>query len=239
MSIFWESSSATHTGKVRKHNEDSLLDKPEYGLWVIADGMGGHDAGDFASRLIVKTIDKLAVDDDIKTFCDKVKTALYSINDYLIRLGEKHNRMNGSTALAMLLTEDNCYFVWAGDSRLYLYRDNQLTQLTKDHSQAEVYVELGMLTREEASRHVSSNLLTRCIGIDENLELETGYCDVKPGDRFLLSSDGLDKHVSHEDIEQKLSQTNREEAIDELIEMALKDGGTDNISVVIIDTMAK
>ena len=127
-------------------------------------------------------------------------------------------------AVAMMINGHQCDYLWAGDSRLYLLRDNKLVQLTRDHSQAEIYVDLGMLTREEASQHVSSNLLTRCIGTDDDLKLDSGTCDLTNGDRFLLSSDGLDKHVAHEDIEQTLNDHERDDALNQLIGMALDNG---------------
>jgi len=204
---------------------------------VIADGMGGHEAGDLASQLIVDTLDNLEINHDSESFTDEIKSALYAVNTHLIQLGEKHDRINGSTAVAMLINEDRCDYIWAGDSRLYLLRDNKLVQLTRDHSQAEVYVELGMLTREEANNHVSANLLTRCIGTDDELKLDIGSCDLKHGDRFLLSSDGLDKHVAHGDIEKTLNDHERDNALNQLIGMALDNGGTDNVTITIIDIM--
>ena len=238
MSFNFVSSSVSHVGHVRRHNEDSYLEKPTSGLWVIADGMGGHEAGDFASQLIVETLDGLETRPDSESFTEEIKSALYSVNTHLIQLGEKHDRINGSTAVAMMINGHQCDYLWAGDSRLYLLRDNKLTQLTRDHSQAEIYVDLGMLTREEASQHVSSNLLTRCIGTDDDLKLDSGACDLTHGDRFLLSSDGLDKHVAHEDIEKTLNDHERDDALNQLIGMALDNGGSDNVTVTIVDIMS-
>ena len=239
MSLSYSSSVATHVGHVRSHNEDAFLDKSEQGLWVIADGMGGHDAGDFASQLIVQRIDTIDHDSSVETYTKEIKEAVYSVNLSLIELGEKYDRVNGSTVVALKINNDSCDYIWAGDSRLYRLRNNELVQLTKDHSQAEIYVELGMLTRDEASQHASSNLLTRCVGIDGDLKLDTGSCELEHGDRFLLSSDGLDKHVSHEDIENTLIDYDRDDAMNQLINMALDGGGTDNVTVTIVDILAQ
>ena len=237
MKFNYASSSTTHVGNVRSHNEDSYLERADQGLWVIADGMGGHDAGDFASQLIIQTIKNFELNPGSETFTEEVKSALYSVNNRLIELGEKHERVNGSTVVAMMVNGNMCDFTWAGDSRLYQLRDNQLVQLTKDHSQAEAYVDMGMLTPEEASTHVSSNLLTRCIGVDRDLQLESGTCELKHNDRYLLSSDGLDKHVSIIDIEKTLNENQRDDALGQLVTMALNDGGTDNITITIVDIM--
>lgn len=233
------SSAVTHVGHVRSHNEDAFLEKPEAGLWAIADGMGGHEAGEFASQLIVDSLNDLTISSDEESFTEQIKSTLYDVNTNLIQLGEKHERINGSTAIAMLLNGDDCDYVWAGDSRLYLLREDNLKQLTRDHSQAEIYFELGMLTREEANSHVSANLLTRCIGTDKALRLDSGSCELAHGDRFLLSSDGLDKHVSHEVIEQVLIEHERDEALNQLITMALDNGGTDNVTITIVDIMSQ
>ena len=235
MNFSYLSSSATHIGKVRRRNEDAFLEKSEQGLWLIADGMGGHDAGGYASQLIVETIDGLKLSNDVDSLTEEVRKALYSVNDLLIELGDKYERLNGSTTVAMMAEGSTCNYVWAGDSRLYRLRDNKLTQITRDHTQAEIYVDLGMLTRAEASQHISANLLTRCIGIDVDLKLESGTLELSHGDRFLLSSDGLDKHVSLLQIESAVNQYALDDALNKLISMALDAGGTDNITITIVD----
>lgn len=233
------SSAQTHVGLVRRHNEDAFLEKPEHRLWAIADGMGGHEAGAFSSQLIVDSLDNQNKNDVKEPFTELIKSTLYTVNKSLIKLGEQHERINGSTAIVMYLDEAHCHYIWAGDSRLYLHRENTLSQLTRDHSQAEIYVELGMLTREEANTHVSSNLLTRCIGTDKELKLDSGRCELADGDRFLLSSDGLDKHVTHEQVENVLNEYERDEALSELVNLALKNGGSDNVTIAIVDIMAE
>lgn len=239
MDYQYQSSSKTHVGYVRSLNEDAFLDKTDHALWVVADGMGGHEAGDIASRLVVDCLDKIEHNADSNALYEAIKEGIYAANNELLEMGQSNNRINGTTVVAMFLHEGTCHYIWAGDSRLYLLRDKSLKQLTKDHSQAEIYVDLGMMTRDEASQHISSNLLTRAIGTDEDLELDSGSCELQIGDRFLLSSDGLDKHVLHAEIEQILTDHDRDNATDELIEKALENGGTDNITVSIIDIMAK
>lgn len=237
MNFTSNSSAMTHVGHVRSHNEDAFLEKPEAGLWAIADGMGGHEAGDFASQLIINSLDELKINTVDQSVIDQIKSSLYVSNNNLVQLGEKHDRINGSTVITMVLNGNTCDYIWAGDSRLYLLRENKLVQLTKDHSQAELYVELGMLSRDEANNHISANLLTRCIGTDDSLQLDFGSSDLAHGDRFLLSSDGLDKHLSHQEIEQILIAHERDDALNELITMTLEKGGTDNVTVTIVDIM--
>lgn len=239
MSFHYLSVSSTHVGHVRKHNEDSFLDQVDNGLWVVADGMGGHEAGDLASSMIVETlriIKQVTVEQlDIKV----IQHALHSVNKKLVQLGKENNRINGSTAVVMLANGETCEFVWAGDSRLYRLRNKELIQLTKDHSQAEIYVDLGMLSREEASQHVSANLLTRAVGTDEELKLDQGSCELEQDDRYLLCSDGLDKHVSHQQIRDTLITYPLDEVADQLIKLALDNGGTDNVTVTVIDIISR
>lgn len=239
MAFNYQSSSKTHVGYVRSLNEDAFLDKTDHALWVVADGMGGHEAGDVASKLIVESLDNIAQSELQKNLSEAIKESIYTANNHLLDLGQSHNRINGSTVVAMYLHDSICHYVWAGDSRLYLLRNKELTQLTKDHSQAEIYVELGMLTRDEASQHISSNLLTRAIGTDEDLELDSGTCELQASDRFLLSSDGLDKHAKHTEIEEMLIKHDLENATEELIKLALENGGTDNVTVSIVDIIAE
>lgn len=233
------STSQTDKGLVRSQNEDAFLEKPEHGLWAVADGMGGHEAGAFSSQLIVDSLNNQDKEDTKEPFTEQIKSTLYSVNRSLITLGEEHDRINGSTAVVMYLNDTHCEYIWAGDSRLYLHREQTLSQLTRDHSQAEIYVELGMLTKEEATTHISSNLLTRCIGTDEELILDSGRCGLVDGDRFLLSSDGLDKHVTHTQIEEILNDYEREDAVNELVNRALKNGGTDNVTITIVDIISE
>ncbi len=239
MSLTFRSASATHVGHVREHNEDAYLDQVDAGLWVVADGMGGHDAGEVASRMIVETLGviKQVTVDQISIF--DVEQALQSVNRQLVELGKVNNRINGSTAVVMLANMNQCDFIWAGDSRLYRLRGTDFQQLTRDHSQAEIYVELGMLTREEANQHASSNLLTRAVGTDSDLKLDKGQCEIKSGDRFLLSSDGLDKHVSFAQIQRLMASEDFDSIVDQLIQHALDNGGSDNITVTVVEMQAE
>lgn len=229
------SSTFSHIGKVRKFNEDSYLDRPDLGLWVVADGMGGHAAGDVASQLIVTTLSKLGPPENLTAFIDTVEERLQSVNRELITTGLKRHQIIGSTVVALLVHGHQCAYMWAGDSRAYLFRDGILTQLTIDHSQVELYVQLGIITREEAATHPTANMIIRAVGAEEHLIIDRGMLELQANDRYMLCSDGLYKHVTNAEIAQILARGAPSEAAQALIEATLAGGGSDNVTVSVID----
>ena len=148
----WVSNGVTHPGKVRKHNEDAVLDRGEIGLWAVADGMGGHAAGDVASNMIVSDLKKVHEGLSLERYIEDVEEQLLQVNGKLIKKSQEATKRTtiGSTVVVMLAYEDYCIYMWAGDSRLYRTRSKKLNQITVDHSQVQLYVEQGLITREEA-----------------------------------------------------------------------------------------
>ncbi|MGD8641860.1 MAG: protein phosphatase 2C domain-containing protein, partial [Gammaproteobacteria bacterium] len=146
-SVHWTSAGATHVGHVRQVNEDALLERSDIGLWVVADGMGGHDAGDVASQSIVDILQQTPVMDRLSTYADEVEDRIIAANDALIQLAHEQyeNRTIGSTVVAMIALDTHCAVLWAGDSRAYRCRDSQCEQLTQDHSQVEEMVQQGLV----------------------------------------------------------------------------------------------
>lgn len=233
----WQSFGVTHVGKVRKHNEDSFLERPDLGLWVVADGMGGHSAGDVASQMIVENLDQLRENASLPTFVDEVENKLLEVNQQLLEKstqGEKRLTI-GSTVAALIAYRDLGVFIWAGDSRLYRRRDDRLQQLSTDHSQVELYVEQGLITREEATNHPHGNMITRAVGASDELFLDMDMCSLQVGDRFLLCSDGLTKHVTDLEIRDLLGEGTAEEAANNLIGLTLTRRAADNVTVIVVD----
>ena len=227
---------ATDVGLVRKGNEDNLLvfDK----VYAVADGMGGEAAGEVASQLLVNTVqEKLAGREQIReeNLCQAIQDANMVIRHYV---GE-HPGCEGMGTTATLLHIDEqdgqAYWAHVGDSRLYLLRSGTeaLAQITRDHSYVEDLVREGTITPEEAKKHPQRNMLTRAVGVMENLTVDSGQLAVQDGDIFLLATDGLMKHVEDEAITRILR-----EAVDNpaqaLLKAALAAGGTDNITVVVV-----
>ena len=236
-SYSWNSRGKTDVGKSRKHNEDSMLLRPEVGMWVVADGMGGHDAGDVASKMVVDSLNQIKKGASLEKYIEDIEKTLINVNAKLIEIakqGEKQTTI-GSTVVVMLAYEKFCVFLWAGDSRLYRIRKNKLIQLTTDHSQVQQYVEQGLITKEEAETHPHSNMITRAVGATEKFVLDVDMQEIQHGDRYLLCSDGLTKHIPDIEFEKMLNNGDVEKKCDELIELTLTRGAKDNVTAILID----
>lgn len=237
-SLRWHSTAITDVGRVRKLNEDSMLDRGEDGLWVVADGMGGHSAGDLASQLIVNSLGKVEVSDDLADFVDNVEQAVLDVNERLFEVANAHNQTSGSTIVVMLACGRHGVVMWAGDSRLYRLRDDRLEQITTDHTQLELYIERGLLERSEAEGHASGNMVTRAVGVTDHLLLEMDLFELRQGDRYLLCSDGLDKHVKDPEIENIMRGTDHASIARELTDLTLERGAVDNVTICVVDIEA-
>lgn len=234
--LHWVSAGATHVGHVRQVNEDAFLDRCDIGLWAVADGMGGHHAGDVASNHIVDLLDETQACRTLSGYVDAVEDRIITANNELIQLARQHhdNRTIGSTVVAMIAVNGHCAFLWAGDSRAYRSRNNQCVQLTRDHSQVEEMVQRGLLQREEAENHPASNIITRAVGATDQIFVDVDVEETQPGDTFLLCTDGLNKHVSDNEINEILQTDNIDEIPEKLIALTLQRGAIDNVTAIAI-----
>lgn len=234
--LTWISAGATDIGRIRQVNEDSYLERSDIGLWVVADGMGGHHAGDVASSSIVDILDETQSCDRLSDYVNEVEDRIITANNELVRLAKQHNdnRTIGSTVVAMIAVNGHCAVLWAGDSRAYRCRDRQCVQLTRDHSQVEEMVQQGLLLREEAEEHPASNVITRAVGAAENIYVDIDVVEAQVNDTYLLCSDGLNKHISDNEIAQFLQNENLEEIPQQLVKTTLERGAIDNVTVVVI-----
>lgn len=224
-------------GLVRKTNEDSVAVLPEQGLVVLADGMGGHCAGDVASRLAVAAVSRLISSHPGASPATAIRFANHTIIE---KIREDPNlRGMATTALVGRFRDGAIEYAHVGDSRLYLWRDLQLRQLTRDHSMIQELVDEGLYASLAEARKdgVKNNLLTRGVGIGEELSVDSGSLKLCPGDLFLFCSDGLNNMVSDKQIERAFSECsgNLEAAVDRLLGLALKRGGYDNISLALVE----
>lgn len=231
----WTSSARSDAGRVREINEDACLDQPELGRWAVADGMGGHAVGDLASRLVIEALGRLAPPVSIKAFIADAHACLQTANRQLRNEAARRQVQRiGSTVVVLLACDRFCGYVWAGDSRLYLLREGRLRQLTRDHSQVEALRSAGVITEEEARHHPAQHMITRAVGATDVLELDDDAIEVADGDIFLLCSDGLSNEVSEEEMLTVLTRAARENASEDLVELALAHGGRDNITAVVV-----
>lgn len=233
--ITWTSAAATDVGGKRKINEDALLARPEAGLWVVADGMGGHSAGDVASNAVIHPLQQIERSESLSDFVEAVEDAILSVNQQLRDYARDQlgGRTVGSTVVSLILSQRTGICLWAGDSRLYRLRQGQLTRLSRDHSAVQEMVEAGAITQAEADRHPKSNVITRAVGGADTLFIDSAVFAPQAGDTYLLCSDGLYNEVSEDSIRRKLA-LDQEEAAQRLIDEALHNGGRDNVSLVIV-----
>ena len=230
----------TDKGRVRAHNEDSIGAFSDIGVWAVADGMGGHSAGDVASAMIIEELGSLGVavsaQDQRARVLERLERAHHRIKDYA-----SQNQLGtvGATLVALLIHEAEFSCIWAGDSRIYLLRDGQFTPLTQDHSEIALLVASGVMTEAESRHAPRRNVITRAIGIGEEANPEIAGGVIKPSDRLLLCSDGLTEHLEDHELAEILSgPAQAEEQARKLIELTLERGAKDNVSVIVLDCIA-
>jgi serine/threonine protein phosphatase Stp1 len=228
-----DDSLATHVGEVRSENEDSALALPEARLWLVADGMGGHVNGQYASREIVATVAATDFPEDIEAACDTLSAAVHTANTRIYERSIAERSQMGSTFVALLLRGDQFAVLWSGDSRAYVFRDGALFQLTQDHSQVQALIDSGLLTPQEAADHPMRHVLARAVGVEEDLQIDAVRDFVNPRDLFLLCSDGLHGLISDDQIAAILAHDGVL-ACDALVAECLARGAPDNITVTLV-----
>ncbi|WP_086735437.1 Stp1/IreP family PP2C-type Ser/Thr phosphatase [Streptomyces glaucescens] len=238
MSLSLRFAAGSHKGMIREGNEDSGYAGPR--LLAIADGMGGAAAGEVASSEAISTI--VALDDDIpgSDVLTSLGVAVQRANDQLRQMVEEDPSLEGmgTTLTALLWTGQRLGLVHVGDSRAYLLRDGVLTQITQDHTWVQRLVDEGRITEEEATTHPQRSLLMRALGSGDHVEPDLSIREVRAGDRYLICSDGLSGVVSHQTMEDTLaSYQGPQETVQELIQLALRGGGPDNITVIVADVL--
>lgn len=240
----------TDPGKVRERNEDSITLAPELGLMVVADGMGGHNSGEVASGLAVDTILSFAkdflgkgrnavpegADKTLSPHARQLQHFIQSANTVIFEKSRafKKDHGMGTTVVAALADDKTLTVAHVGDSRLYLLRNGHLERLTEDHSLVQDQVRHGLITQEQAEKSNLQNILTRALGTEANVKVDTSDHPVLPGDVFMLCSDGLTKMVTEPEMAKVLADSKTAlEAVDTLIRMANAAGGVDNVTVAV------
>lgn len=235
----WLSYGLSVVGMRRKLNEDAILVRPEAGMWAVADGMGGHSAGDVASRALVDGLAKLSPVDDLEYYSEQVAACLHGVNRDLLHQAKSrgNGHIIGSTIVVLLISGRQFHYLWAGDSRLYRYRQGELQQLTSDHSLYNESISLGLNPLDGSLEQGRGNVITRAVGADQQLQLDCGEGEVAEGDLFILCSDGLDKELTGADIALFCKEASVAEITDKLVREAETRGGRDNISVVVVKVL--
>lgn len=230
----------TDVGVIRSGNEDSFLMLPDRGIFVVADGMGGHAAGEVASEMAVRFVGrelgslKGLSDEQV---ADRMRTAIRAANGAIFQrtLTEHDKRGMGTTVTSLVLYDSRFLVGQVGDSRAYLYRDGKLVQLTKDHSYVQEQVDAGYLTPDQARSHPYSNVITRCVGANSDVMPDIYVGTAKTKDLFLLASDGLTGMLEDQQLAAVLAADRMpQQQVDDLITEANRHGGLDNITAIIV-----
>jgi serine/threonine protein phosphatase PrpC len=235
--LYVVSHSLTNNGCKRLHNEDSYYGSNEKGIWVVADGMGGHNAGDFASQSLMQSVQSVEPSNDINLTAKNIEAIVQDINLELIKKASDvaEGTIIGATLAMLIANDSDGILLWAGDSRVYRIRNNELEQLTQDHSLVNDLIKQGAINQEDASSHPESNKITRAVGYKENLELDYRKVSIRANDRYIICSDGLTKELTDENILSIASHGLANIVNEELMRRALEEGGRDNITTITID----
>ncbi|MGI4732254.1 MAG: PP2C family protein-serine/threonine phosphatase [Janthinobacterium lividum] len=230
-----ESAALTHPGLVRRANEDSFCERTADGLWAVADGMGGHAHGDWASRTLVGALADVSVAGSFDDAAQVAAGGIYHGNRMIWREARRREQQMGSTVVVLLVRDTRFAILWVGDSRAYLLRGGLLHQLSRDHTQVQELVDRGLIRPDEARSHPRGHVLARAVGVAERIEVDVVVDEVEPGDLFLLCSDGLTGLVSDVELAELLAGAGGRQAIaGRLVALALERGAPDNVTVVLV-----
>ncbi|MFD1951494.1 PP2C family protein-serine/threonine phosphatase [Sphingomonas arantia] len=230
----FEQSSRSDVGCVRAVNEDAYLSHWQGDIWAVADGMGGHARGRWASAQIVAALEVMEFPADLEGASDATIAAIHEANQTILLAGQAEDKVIGSTVTALIIRDQRFTVVWAGDSRVYRIRRNSLSRLTSDHTPVEEMVKAGLLTRQEAGDHPMAHMLSRAVGVRQDLMLDQCSGEVLPGDVFILCSDGLTRVVPDHELLTMVGQCAPNMAASALVECALTHGAADNVTVVVV-----
>lgn len=236
--VRWISSARTDPGAEREVNEDAFLERPDIGLWAVADGMGGHAQGEVASTMVVDSLRQIGEPATLSAFVDEVDDQIMEVNSRLrAYAAERGLKTIGATVASLLVFRNIAVCLWAGDSRIYRYRNKRLEQLTRDHALVEDLVGMGIVNRAQAEHHPHANLVTRAVGATDGLHLDIDVCDVQAGDIFLLCSDGLSRELPNKAIASALKKHGMRRASSALVDMALARKARDNVTAVTVQVL--
>ena len=236
MSYRWWSSCRTSAGRRRKINEDAYCARPEAGLWVVADGMGGHTRGDVASRMVVDAFRDLEAADNMDEYINRVRATLDRAHLEVKQeaLDQGPDVVMGTTVIVFIVCRHEYACLWAGDSRAYLLRSGQLQLLSHDHNQLQELIDRGEVDPSQVKAHPGASRITRAVGASQRLLVDENRGAIRDGDAVLLCSDGLNLEVEDPELAAILDDYDCEDASQELLDITLERGARDNVTLAVI-----
>lgn len=231
----FDTGAISHVGRVRSANEDNLVVRPEFGVWAVADGMGGHENGALASATVAAAIERIGVTQSAPELLARLEDGVLQANAELRqRIADNGGAPMGSTLAVLLVHDRHFACVWSGDSRIYLIRAGQITQISRDHTEVQDMVERGVLTPAEAKNSPRRHVITRAIGVHDLPELDLDTGEIESEDVFVLCSDGLTEHVDDDEILRAVDDAGAQQACNALLALTLQRGARDNVTVIIV-----
>jgi protein phosphatase len=234
-SSLYDTGVATHRGNVRRENEDSHLVHAANGVFAVADGMGGHEAGALASSIVTESLQSIGCPVSASDLLARLENRVLRANSRLKAIArERGGVILGATLAALLIYDRHYACVWSGDSRIYRVRGGEIAQLSRDHTEVQELIDGGVLAAADARTWPRRNVITRAIGVHDEPELELEHGVLEPGDAFVLCSDGLTNHVEDREILATLNDRPCQDACDALVAMTLERGAADNVTVLAV-----
>lgn len=229
-----DSFGGTHQGRVRPINEDRFLCRPDLGVWLVADGMGGHAHGDIASSAIVQCVEEEYERPGRGSPLERFSAAIFEAHQRIRATSAANGDLViGSTVAGLMLRADRFFIAWTGDSRVYLIRNGRIAQMTRDHTEVQMLLHKGAITEQEARNWPRKNVILHAVGVSDSPHVEGTEGRVEPGDTFVLCTDGLTAHLTDQDIQILTTGNAARQACVELIRIALERGGRDNITAIV------
>lgn len=230
--IDWQA--RTDRGSVREKNEDGFVANPDSGIWAVADGMGGHERGEWASACLVQALSSVSPAEGFDHLLRASSDAVHAANASIFQESEALGARMGSTVVSLVIGDRQFGILWVGDSRAYLLRGNVLHRLTRDHTQVQALVDLGIIEPSEAQQHPMGHVLAKAIGVEASLELDAINDALMAEDVFLLCSDGLYGVLDEDELKTQLTASPLAECADRLVARCLEVGANDNVTVVVV-----
>lgn len=235
----FDSYGLSHRGCVRPLNEDSFLMEPKSGLWLVADGMGGHEAGEVASSIIVDHLATIGIAGSEPELFARFEERLSRAHEAIRKVARARGVTIGSTVAALLAMNGSFACFWSGDSRVYLVRNGRISQISRDHTEVQELLDKGMISPSEARTWPRRNVITRAVGVSDEIMVDFQQGQTLPGDVFVLSTDGLTAHVEDWEILDAVASHPPRAACEKLLQAVLDRGGTDNVTVVLVHILGK